>query len=84
MCIKLLDWFNNDFLSMFESKQFKEYKETNTEELHNIKIIVEEPKISEYNYNILVKSNESTDLETPLSIGLISNDKYDLYTWDIL
>ena len=52
MCIKLLDWFNNDFLYMFESKQFKEYKETNTEELHNIKIIVEEPKISEYNYNI--------------------------------
>jgi hypothetical protein len=78
MCTKLLEWFNNEFLFMFESKKFKEYKESNTNQLqHNIKIIIEEPKISKSN------SNESIP-STPSSIGLISKDEYDLYTWDIL
>ena len=75
MCTKLLDWFNNEFLFMFESKKFKT---SNSEQLHhNIKIIIDEPKISPSN------SNESIP-STPSSIGLISKDDYDLYTWDIL
>ena len=75
MCTKLLDWFNNEFLFMFESKKFKT---SNSEQLHhNIKIIIDEPKISPSN------SNESIP-STPSSIGLISKDEYDLYTWDIL
>ena len=94
MCIKLIEWFNKEFLFMFESNKFKKYKETNTNELsHNIKIIIDEPKISTYNSNLSVKSNESNEsndsnetnetngLETPSSIGI---NKYDLYTWDIL
>jgi len=75
MCTKLLDWFNNEFLFMFESKKFKT---SNSEQLHhNIKIIIDEPKISPSN------SNESIP-STPSSIGLISKDDYDFYTWDIL
>ena len=92
MCIKFIEWFNNDFLFMFESKKYKENKEnkdTNYDELHhNIKIIIDEPKISPYNSNSVKpteshESNESSDLEKPLYIG-ITNDKYDLYTSDIL
>lgn len=76
MCIKLIEWFNEEFLFMFESNKFKKYKKTNSDELsHNIKIIIDEPKISPYN------SNESNGLETPSSIEI---NKYDLYTWDIL
>jgi hypothetical protein len=72
MCIKLIEWFNNDFLFMFETNKFKKCKESNSNELNNnIKIIIDEPKISQSN------SNEP-------SIEIITNDKYDLYTWDML
>ena len=85
MCIKLIEWFNEEFLFMFESNKFKKYKKTNSDELsHNIKIIIDEPKISPYNSNESNETNETNGLETPSSIELISNDKYDLYTWDIL
>ena len=82
MCIKLIEWFNEEFLFMFESNKFKE---TNSDELsHNIKIIIDEPKISPSDSKISIETNETNGLETPSSIELISNDKYDLYTWDIL
>lgn len=88
MCTKLLDWFNNEFLFIFESKKFKEYKESNTGELHhNIKIIIEEPKISKSFSNTSVKSNDSiSKVETPSYIVSTppSKHEYDLYTWDIL
>ena len=79
MCIKLLEWFNNDFLFIFESNTFKncnKYKESNRDKLHhNIKIIIDEPKISPSNSNTSLKTNVSTPS---------SKDEYDLYTWDIL
>ena len=86
MCINLIEWFNEEFLFMFESNKFKKYKETNTNELsHNIKIIIDEPKISPSDSKISIETNYSiSKVETPSSIELISNDKYDLYTWDIL
>jgi hypothetical protein len=88
MCTKLLDWFNNEFLFMFESKKFKT---NNSDKLHhNIKIIIDEPKISPSNEStvstlstlstlstVSTESTESTE-STPLK------DDYDLYTWDIL
>ena len=77
MCTKLLEWFNNEFLFMFESKKFKKNNsESNSNQLHhNIKIIIDEPKISPSNSNTSLKTNVSTPS---------SKDEYDLYTWDIL
>jgi hypothetical protein len=97
MCIKLLEWFNNDFLFIFESNTFKncnKYKESNRDKLHhNIKIIIDEPKISNLKIpnesnesnesNELNESNEPNESNESINIG-ISTDKYDLYTWDIL
>lgn len=92
MCTKLLDWFNNEFLFMFESKKFKKNNsESNSNKLHhNIKIIIDEPKISPSNSNTSLKTNDSIDsiskVETPSYIVSTppSKHEYDLYTWDIL
>ena len=86
MCIKLIEWFNEEFLFMFESNKFKKNKETNSHKLSdNIKIIIDEPKISPSESKISIETNYSiSKVEIPSSIELISNDKYDLYTWDIL
>jgi hypothetical protein len=77
MCIKFLDWFNNEFLFLFESKH------------HNIKIIIiDEPTISHINSYKLIESHESKleSIESHESKieSIESKDEYDLYTWDIL
>tara|TARA_B100001142_G_C14155966_1_gene586498 strand:+ start:194 stop:430 length:237 start_codon:yes stop_codon:yes gene_type:complete len=78
---------------MFESKKFKQNNsESNSNKLHhNIKIIIDEPKISPYNSNTSLKTNVSTPsspsyMESMTSMTSMSpsKDEYDLYTWDIL
>jgi len=72
MCIKqFIDWFNNDFLFIFENKSYtfsKNYKKSEVEiimEEPKIEIIIEEPKIE--------LSNAKKQLE-----------EYEDYSWDIL
>ena len=86
MCTKLLDWFNNEFLFMFESKKFK--KNNSNKLHHNIKIIIDEhlsTKSTEPTKSIdpteSIEPNESNESNEP---KLESKDEYDLYTWDIL
>lgn len=86
MCFKLLDWFNNEFLFIFESKNFKKKEDISNKKLNNN---INEPKLSKSYSNTSIKSDISIDsiisnIDTPSSVGLISKDNYDLYTWDIL
>jgi hypothetical protein len=68
--IKLIDWFNTDFLSLFEEDKYK-HKYKHFEEIPN-------------NNSIIIQIEEDPD-DLIIHVEEIKNEKeYDYYTWDIL
>jgi hypothetical protein len=69
--IKLIDWFNTDFLSLFEENKTK----------HKHKHFEEVPK----NNHIIIQIDEDPDDLIIHMEEIKKNEKeYDYYTWDIL
>ena len=70
--IKLIDWFNTDFLSLFEEDKYKhKYEYKHFEEIPN-------------NNSIIIQIEEDPD-DLIIHVEEIKNEKeYDYYTWDIL
>jgi hypothetical protein len=72
--IKLIDWFNTDFLSLFEENKSKHK--------HKHKHFEEVPK---NNNHIIIQIDEDPD-DLIIHIEEIKKNEqeYDYYTWDIL
>ena len=66
MCIKqFIDWFNNDFLFIFENKSYTFSKKSEVEiiiEEPKIEIIIDEPKIELSNANKQLEEYYSWDI----------------------
>ena len=77
MCIDIVNWFNNDFLSLFSEKK-KPLKKI--EPL--VKIIIEEPEAEIRSEPEIIYPKETLGLKKKSKINTILDEPD--YTWDIL
>lgn len=75
MCIKqFIDWFNNDFLFIFEDKSYIFSKKSDNSDNSEVEIIMEEPKIE-----IIIEEPKIEIINAKKQL-----ENYDDYSWDIL